>query len=67
MCRDFFQDVEVLTGMTTDEVARSLQVSQAPEFLQESLEDLTQDNFGHEIPKSVQGWIKSDVTSLLQE
>ncbi|KAG0431319.1 hypothetical protein HPB47_021877 [Ixodes persulcatus] len=58
-------DVEVLTGMTTDEVARSLQVSQAPEFLQESLEDLTQDNFGHEIPNFGSGSDKNSISSVL--
>ncbi|CAN8033043.1 unnamed protein product, partial [Ixodes persulcatus] len=65
--RGFFQDVELLTGVTTDEGALSVVIPPTPELLKESLEDLAQDKFDHAICKSVLSWTKSSVTSLLQE
>ncbi|KAG0430052.1 hypothetical protein HPB47_023049 [Ixodes persulcatus] len=65
--RGFFQDVEILTGVTTDEGAQSILFSPTKELLKESLEDLTQDKFDHAIRKSVLSLLKSDDTSLLSE
>ncbi|XP_029834167.3 acetylcholinesterase [Ixodes scapularis] len=65
--RGFFQDIEVLTGVTTDEGALSIVMPPIPELLNESLEDLAQDEFDHAIRKSVLSWINSDDTSLLSE
>uniref|UniRef100_A0A090XFH9 Carboxylic ester hydrolase n=1 Tax=Ixodes ricinus TaxID=34613 RepID=A0A090XFH9_IXORI len=65
--RGFFQDVEILTGVTTDEGALSIVIPPTPELLKESLEDLALDKFEHAIHKSVLSWTKSDVTSLLPE
>ncbi|XP_040066704.2 acetylcholinesterase [Ixodes scapularis] len=65
--RGFFQDVEILTGVATDEAAMSVLFPQTPELLKESLEDLTLDNFDNAIRRSVLAWIKSGISSLLQE
>ncbi|XP_029834168.3 acetylcholinesterase isoform X1 [Ixodes scapularis] len=65
--RGFFQDVEILTGVTTDEGASTILFSPTTELLKESLENLTQDKFDHAIRKSVLSLLKSDDTSLLSE
>ncbi|EEC19546.1 esterase, putative [Ixodes scapularis] len=65
--RGFFQDVEILTGVATAKAAMSVLFPQTPELLKESLEDLTLDNFDNAIRRSVLAWIKSGISSLLQE
>uniref|UniRef100_V5GK39 Carboxylic ester hydrolase n=1 Tax=Ixodes ricinus TaxID=34613 RepID=V5GK39_IXORI len=65
--RGFFHDVEILTGVTTDEAALSILFPLTLELLKESLGDLAQDKFDHAIRKSVLSWTKPGVTSLLQE
>ncbi|KAM7290689.1 acetylcholinesterase [Ixodes scapularis] len=65
--RGFFQDVEVLMGVTTDEGAMSLQFPHTPELLTESLADVAQDGLDDALRRSVLSWTKSDITSLLEE
>ncbi|EEC19547.1 esterase, putative [Ixodes scapularis] len=65
--RGFFQDVEVLMGVTTDEGAMSLRFPDTPELLTESLADVAQDGLDDALRRSVLSWTKSDITSLLQE
>ncbi|CAN8002197.1 unnamed protein product [Ixodes hexagonus] len=65
--RGFFQDVDVLTGVTTDEGALTLVFPHTPELWKDSLEDLHQDKFDRAIRRSVLSWAKTDVTTLLGE
>ncbi|KAG0430053.1 hypothetical protein HPB47_023050 [Ixodes persulcatus] len=50
--RGFFQDVEVLMGVTTDEGAMSLQFPHTPELLTESLVDVTLDSLDDALRRS---------------
>ncbi|CAN7985028.1 unnamed protein product [Ixodes hexagonus] len=65
MNRGFFNNVDVLAGITSDEAAIVLAFPPIPALLKESLDDINLDKLERELHEAVSSWTKDDNPTML--